>query len=101
MGGLWACVDRRSARGTFMYSVRASLDSYWKVGVKRGWWSNKGNKDLWVLVASMALLNVVFEMRPDAVESGLIKRGLNMMRDHEREKMGLGKESTQRSSKEG
>ena len=83
-----------------MYSVRASLDSYWKVGLKKGWWSNKGNKDLWVLVASIALLNVVFELRPDAVQSSIIKRGLNMMKDKERARASQGKKPLEQSSKE-
>ena len=100
LGGLWAFVDRKHARGTFMYSVRASLDSYWKVGLKKGWWSNKGNKDLWVLVASMALLNVVFELRPDAVQSGIVQRGLRMMKDSEKTRTARGKTRSEGDSKQ-
>jgi hypothetical protein len=36
LGGLWAFVDRKKGRGRFLYSARLSIESGWKVAVKRG-----------------------------------------------------------------
>jgi hypothetical protein len=36
LGGLWAFVDRKKGRGRFLYSTRLSIESAWKVAVKRG-----------------------------------------------------------------
>ena len=38
LGGLWAFLDRKNGRANFQYSARMSIDCFWKVGVKRGWW---------------------------------------------------------------
>ena len=36
LGGMWAFVDRKKGRGRFLYSARLSIESGWKVAVKRG-----------------------------------------------------------------
>ncbi|MCJ1310790.1 hypothetical protein MMC25_004457 [Agyrium rufum] len=87
IGGMWAFVDRKNSRGNVMYSVRASLESVWKVGVKHGWWKSGKNLDLWILMMGMMLLNVIYESNPEAVSSGILKKGLALMRgDHSKEK---------------
>ena len=63
-----------------MYSTRASIDSLWKVGIKRGWWRSRRNGDVWVFVGSLMLLNTVYEINPGAVRSGLVRKVLGMLR---------------------
>lgn len=63
-----------------MYSARLSIDSFWKVGVKRGWWHQGKNRDVWVFVAGLMLLNTVYEVNPAAVNSGFVRRTLAMLR---------------------
>ncbi|KAI0996159.1 hypothetical protein K3495_g12020 [Podosphaera aphanis] len=65
LGGLWAWVVRRQARSEFLYSMRASILSCWQVGKKRGWWRGFQGGDIFVFVASLALLNVIFERNGD------------------------------------
>ena len=57
-----------------------SIDSLWKVGVKRGWWKSGKNGDVWVTVASLMLLNAVYEVNPNAVTSGVVRKSLGMLR---------------------
>lgn len=79
LGGLWAFVNRQRGRAQFMYSVRMSLDSFWKVGRKRSWWQGVQGGDVAVFVASLALTNAVFELREDAVDSE-VARALGWLR---------------------
>lgn len=80
LGGLWAIVDRQGGRARFMYSTRLSIDSLWKVGIKRGWWQTGRNGDVWVFVAGLMLLNSVYELQPAAVDDGIVRRCLGMLR---------------------
>ena len=80
LGGLWSFLERKNGRGQYLYSARMSIDSVWKVGVKRGWWREGKNGDVSVFVLSLMLLNVVYEMNPRAVDSGLVRKGLGMLR---------------------
>lgn len=63
-----------------MYSARLSIDSLWKVGVKRGWWNQGKNRDVWVFVAGLMILNTVYEVNPSAVSSSVVRRTLGMLR---------------------
>ncbi|TVY31905.1 hypothetical protein LSUB1_G008383, partial [Lachnellula subtilissima] len=74
IGGLWGFVVRRQARGEFLYSARTSLDSLWKVGRKRGWWKGMRGGDVWVFVASLMVINLVYERDPKAVSSAVVRR---------------------------
>lgn len=71
---------RREARGEFLYAARASLDSVWKVGRKRGWWRGVRGGDVWIFVASLMAVNVVFEREGRAVNSGVVRRGVGFLR---------------------
>ena len=79
IGGLWAYVAR-SERSNFLYSLRVSIDSLWKVGTKRGWWRGIRNGDVFVFVASLALMNAVYEARPAAVKGAALRKGMGVMR---------------------
>jgi hypothetical protein len=80
LGGLWAYVARNGERGNFLYSLRLSIDSLWKVGRKRGWWKGVKNGDVLVFVASLALLNAVYEARPAAIKGPALRKGMGVMR---------------------
>ncbi|MCJ1285598.1 hypothetical protein MMC26_004939 [Xylographa opegraphella] len=80
LGGFWGFLERKKGRSQFLYSTRTSIDSLWKVGVKRGWWKSGKNGDVWVFVASLMLLNAVYEVKPNAVTSGVVRKSLGMLR---------------------
>lgn len=82
VGGMWAFVDRKGGRSQVLYSVRTSVDSLWKVGKKRGWWKGVAGGDVAVFVASLALINCVYDRRKEAVDSG-IGKGLGWLRGEE------------------
>lgn len=63
MGGMFQLIDQTpSGHATDMYAARASVDSLWKVGVKRRWWKGIRGGDVWLFVAALALVNVVFDL---------------------------------------
>ncbi|KAI5356915.1 putative transmembrane protein [Septoria linicola] len=80
MGGMWAYVARDAERDNFMYSFRLSLDSFYKVGKKRGWWRGVKNGDVLLFVASLAAINCIYESRPGAVQGAVIRKALGMFR---------------------
>jgi len=80
IGGLWAFLERQNGRSNFLYSARLSIDSLWKVGVKHGWWKGVKNGDVLVFVASLALIQGIYEANPKAVSGGVIRKGLGMLR---------------------
>ncbi|KAF1986952.1 hypothetical protein K402DRAFT_393105 [Aulographum hederae CBS 113979] len=80
LGGMWGFLERKKGRSNFLYSWRMSLDSLWKVGVKRGWWKGVANGDVLLFVASLAVVGGVYEGVPRAVSSGVARKGLGLMR---------------------
>ncbi|KAK3048044.1 hypothetical protein LTR09_010559 [Extremus antarcticus] len=79
-GGLWAYVARQGERGNFLYSTRLSIDSLWKVGRKRGWWRGVRNGDVLLFVASLAMMDLVYEIKPDAVQGAVLRKGMSVLR---------------------
>ena len=75
-------MDRKGGRGHFLYSARLSIDSLWKVGVKRGLWKGFDGGDVAVFAAGLALLNVVYERRREAVD-GIMGKGVGWLRGEE------------------
>lgn len=71
---------RRQAKGEFMYSLRASVDSAWKVGKKRGWWKGVRGGDVWIFVCSLMVINCVYERDMRSIRSGVVRRGVNSLR---------------------
>jgi hypothetical protein len=80
MGGLWAFLDRKGGRANALYSARMSIDSLWKVGIKRGWWRGVKNGDVLLFVLSLATVNVLYETSPRSVNSGVVRKSLGMLR---------------------
>ena len=80
IGGIWAFIARERERGNFLYSARLSLDSFYKVGRKRGWWKGITNGDVLLFTASLALVDYVYQTRPDAVQGAAIRKAVSVMR---------------------
>lgn len=80
LGGLWAFLERKTGRGNFMYSARMSIDSLWKVGIKRGWWRGIKNGDVLLFALSLATVNMLYEISPRSVNSGVARKGLGVLR---------------------
>jgi hypothetical protein len=80
LGGMWAFMERKTGRGNFLFSARLSMDSLWKVGVKRGWWKGVKNGDVLLFVASLAFAQVIYEINPKAVNSPIVRKALSMLR---------------------
>ncbi|KAF4553617.1 Hypothetical protein D9617_6g093480 [Elsinoe fawcettii] len=80
VGGSWAYVARRGERGNFLYCLRLSLDSAWKVGKRRGWWKGVQGGDVLLFTAALALTGAVYERRKTAVRGAVVRKGLGWMR---------------------
>ncbi|KAH7401074.1 hypothetical protein DE146DRAFT_693911 [Phaeosphaeria sp. MPI-PUGE-AT-0046c] len=80
LGGLWAFLERKKGRANFLYTLRMSIDSLWKVGVKKGWWRGIKNGDVLLFVVSLATVNVLYEVSPRTVNSGVARKGLGVLR---------------------
>lgn len=80
LGGLFAFLERGSGRSNFLYSARLSMDSAWKVGVKRGWWKGVRNGDTMLFIASLALIQSIYETNPKAISGGVVRKSLSMLR---------------------
>jgi hypothetical protein len=81
LAGSFQFLDRTPAgRANAMYAARVSADSLWKVGVKHHWWKGMKGGDVWVFVAGLAVLNVVYQAREDAVESRAVQWLMKVLR---------------------
>ncbi|KAF2191099.1 hypothetical protein K469DRAFT_720078 [Zopfia rhizophila CBS 207.26] len=80
LAGMWAFLERKSGRANFMYSARLSIDSLWKVGTKRGWWRGIKNGDVLLFAVSLATVNVLYEVSPRSINSGVARKGLGILR---------------------
>lgn len=80
VAGLWAWVERRHGRSVFLYSARTSVDSLWKVGVKRRWWRSMKGGDLWVFVLALAITGVVYERDAKAIKESPFRKGVSWIR---------------------
>ena len=105
IGGLWAFVARHKERSNFLYSVRLSIDSFYKVGKKRGWWRGLKNGDVLLFVGSLALLDFVYQAQPGAVQGAMLRKGMGVLRgegfvDRAEPKTEKGKEKMVRQEQE-
>jgi hypothetical protein len=71
---------RKEGRGEFLYSARASLDSLWKVGKKRGWWKGIKGGDVGLFVLSLIVLECVYERDGRQLNSGFLRKMIAGMR---------------------
>ena len=81
LGGMFQFFDRGSSgRTNSLYAARVSAGSLWKVGIKHGWWKGFQGGDVWVFATALALLNIIFESKEGAVDSGMVKWGMKVLR---------------------
>lgn len=80
LAGFWGWVERRHGRSVFLYSARASVDSLWKVGVKRRWWKAMKGGDVWVFVAAVLVTGVVYEKDRECVREESWRKGISWVR---------------------
>lgn len=83
VAGFWALLHRGGAggpRGVFLSSAKTSVESLWKVGVKRRWWRAMRGGDVWVFVAALMLTGVVYERDAKAVREGAWRKGISWVR---------------------
>ncbi|MCJ1450180.1 hypothetical protein MMC28_000509 [Mycoblastus sanguinarius] len=83
MGGLWAFVDRKGGRGQVLMSVRLSVNSLWKVGVKRGLWRGFKGGDVLVFVFGFGVANCVYEVNKGAIREEGVRKGVGWLRGEE------------------
>ncbi|PHH70154.1 hypothetical protein CDD82_7301 [Ophiocordyceps australis] len=80
VAGLWAWLERRSGRAVFIYSARASVDSLYKVGVKRRWWTAMRGGEVAVFTLALMVTGVVYERDARAVHEAQWRKGISWLR---------------------
>lgn len=80
LAGFWAYLEKKNGRPIFLHTAKASLNSLWKVGVKRRWWRAMKSGDVWVLVAALALTGVVYERDAKAIKEKNWRKGVSWVR---------------------
>ncbi|EED20507.1 conserved hypothetical protein [Talaromyces stipitatus ATCC 10500] len=79
MGGLpFAFVEQ--GRGVFTYIFRSAIYSAWATGVKRRYWREWKTGELALIVVSWALIGMVLESTPEAVEGAGLRKGFAWLR---------------------
>lgn len=76
IGGLWAFVVRKEGKGEFLYAARASVESVWKVGRKRGWWKGIKGGDVALFVMGLGMINVAYEREAEARRGKVVDKNL-------------------------
>ncbi|EAQ84750.1 hypothetical protein CHGG_08764 [Chaetomium globosum CBS 148.51] len=83
VAGFWALLHQGGAAGprsVFLSSAKTSVESLWKVGVKRRWWRAMRGGDVWLFVAALMLTGVVYERDAKAVREGAWRKGISWVR---------------------
>jgi hypothetical protein len=80
LAGLWAWIERKQGRPIFLYSARMSVDSLWKVGVKRRWWRAMKGGDVWLFALALMITNVVYQRDAQAVREAGWRKGISWVR---------------------
>lgn len=80
LAGLWAFVERREGRSIFLYTARSSVDSLWKVGVKRRWWRAMRGGDVWLFALALAITGAVYERDARAIREANVRKGISWLK---------------------
>ncbi|EEQ92137.2 uncharacterized protein BDCG_07257 [Blastomyces dermatitidis ER-3] len=80
LGGLPFALAGQGNRSLFLYFFRLAVDSAWKVGKKRGVWRGWKGGDLFVFVASWALIGALLEKNPSAVDGAGLRKAFAWLR---------------------
>lgn len=73
-------MERRNGRGFFLYTARASVDSLWKVGVKRRWWKSMKGGDVWIFMLALMVTGMVYERDAKAIREANWRKGMSWVR---------------------
>ena len=76
LAGFWAFLEREHGRSHFLYGFRTSMESLWKLGVKKGYWRPGKTGDVWLAICGLMFLNIIHDHNVDAVSSTIFRRGL-------------------------
>ncbi|PHH49931.1 hypothetical protein CFIMG_002976RAa [Ceratocystis fimbriata CBS 114723] len=80
IAGLWSFLERKNGRGAFLSTARLSIDSLWKVGVKRRWWVGMRGGDVWLFVFALMVSSVVYEKDARAVRENNWRKSISWIR---------------------
>ena len=80
LAGLPAFIEREHGQSHFLYALRTSLESLWKLNAKKGYWKQGKNGDVWLAIAGLMLLNGIYDYNVDALSSGIFRRGIKIAR---------------------
>jgi hypothetical protein len=82
LAGWWAVLmqGRPGGRSVFLASAKVSVESLWKVGVKRRWWRAMRGGDVWVFVAALMVTGMVYERDAKAVREQGWRKGISWVR---------------------
>jgi hypothetical protein len=84
LAGMWGFTVKDSGRSQFLYCLRASAESSWRVGQKRGWWRGVRGGDLAVIVAGLAVVNALVDREGDGVlRSNMLGSGVRFLKGAE------------------
>jgi len=100
LAGLWAFIERKSGHGMFMYTARASVDSLWKVGVKRRWWKAMRGGDVWVFVLALAVTGAVYERDAAAIREASWRKGVSWLQGTDYRDWGFEEEDEEETHEE-
>ncbi|KAL2128151.1 hypothetical protein VTI74DRAFT_9595 [Chaetomium olivicolor] len=103
VAGFWALLQqgRRGSRSVFLSSAKMSVESLWKVGVKRRWWRAMRGGDVWVFVAALMLTGVVYERDAKAVREGAWRKSISWVRGEGWRDWGIEEEEDGEEGEEG
>lgn len=77
LSGLWAIFDKVSGRGRYIYAVRASILSYWRVLVKEKRVKPIRNGDVYIFALSFGVIMSLFELSPGSVSGPAVRKALS------------------------
>ena len=74
LGGMFQIIDRTSAgHANSLYAARTSVDSLWKVGVKRRWWRPIKGADVLLFVTALAITNAAYDLGTSEEGAAVLK----------------------------
>lgn len=100
LAGIWGFVDRSGGRAQFLYSLRAMMVSTFKLGKIRGWWKGGKGGDVVVFVVALAVMNVLYEKRREAINQKPFQVMVRLLQGPTMQLGGKGKGKERRESRE-
>lgn len=83
MAGLWAFINQVDGRGRYIFAARAGLLSYWRVLIKDKRIKPTRNFDVYLFMASFAVMMTLFDRSPEAVSGPSVRKVLSWIKNDE------------------